>query len=467
MANAGQQALTGRLDSKIKLDVALFFAENPDAMDSAASIGTWAGYHMAEMEQALEELCADGLLTCHGQTYRLTDDQSLRAELRHFAAHYRQARRGVEDVIAGLERERRRMAERIEELEVSMRAIVGGMGDALIVVGSDLSVKFANSAAQALLGEAIGEVGRPLQDTGAPPELVEAFKDSADRAERVRASLVSSSHAGTRYYQADVSPILRHGGELYGLVGVLADVTELRRLDNLKSELIRFVSHELRNPLTALKSCADTLVIASEHLDHDRQQKFSQVISREVDRLARLVDGFLDISKIEAGRALDLHGRVFDAVQLAREAIELQRTASDRCTLSLLPTEEPIEVQADRDKTLQVLLNLLSNAQKYSPGGGEITVAVTRLNGDVHFSVCDQGVGIQPGELDQIFTPFYRADEATTRTVRGTGLGLYLSRKLVEAHGGRMWVESEPGRGSTFHFVLPSRPPVEEDAPNA
>jgi len=458
MSGPEQSTLAGRLNTKLKLDMALFFGGNPDAMDSVASLATWAGYREIELDQALQELAADGVLKRSGGVYTLTDHPETRRELAEFAAHYRYTRSGLEDLLETLERDRQRMAERIEELEISTQAIVASMAEGLVVVDPDMKLRFFNDAALQILPGDIGEqLGRPIEEAVPEPGFVAVLRESVTQNRPARGSLVRKTHKGVRHYLVNAKPVIGSGGAAFGHVCVLSDVTEIVELDQLKSDLISFVSHELRGPLTGVKSYAETLVLSGGRLGDEQREAFAQTISREVDRLARLLDGFLDISRIEAGRALEVNAHVFDPVALAREAIEIQRATLDRCPLGLRAQQDRLELVGDKDKVLQVLVNLLSNAVKYSPQGGDVTVTVASDGDAVRFAVEDHGLGIDAGLFEQVFTPFYRVRESSTRGVRGTGLGLYLSRHLVEAHGGRLWVESEPGLGSVFHFTIPLR----------
>ena len=218
------------------------------------------------------------------------------------------------------------------------------------------------------------------------------------------------------------------------------------------------MSHELRNPLGAVKSYADTLVIHADRLDEAKKREFAEVISQEVDRLARLIDAYLDISRIEAGRALELVLREVDAAGLAHRAATIQTAAEAERRIETDVPEGPVTITADKDKVLQILLNLLSNAVKYSPNGGSITLRLVELPDEVQYVVSDQGLGMDENQMRGIFTPFYRVRRSETRKVRGTGLGLYLSKHLAEAHGGRLWAESVPGQGSDFHLALPKCP---------
>ncbi len=454
-----QSLLAGKLDSMIKLDVALFFADNPDAMDSAASLGTWAGYREAELEEALAELCRDRLLVRTGGVYHLTPDPDTREALARFRDQYEQTRRSVEDIIAGLERDRRRLAERIEELEISTQAIVQGMGEGVVVVDAGLRLRYANRAAADILGDALVHgLGEPIDELVEEGALLDALRESREFSGEGRREIETIGPTGPRYYLLHVNAITTEEGDVHGHTCLLSDVTELRELDNLKSDLISFVSHELRNPLGAVKSYADTLVIHADRLDEAKKREFAEVISQEVDRLARLIDAYLDISRIEAGRALDLVLREVDAAGLAHRAATIQTAAEAERRIETDVPEGPVTITADKDKVLQILLNLLSNAVKYSPNGGSITLRLVELPDEVQYVVSDQGLGMDENQMRGIFTPFYRVRRSETRKVRGTGLGLYLSKHLAEAHGGRLWAESVPGQGSDFHLALPKCP---------
>jgi signal transduction histidine kinase len=280
-------------------------------------------------------------------------------------------------------------------------------------------------------------------------------------------------HAGAQDYlvKGKVSgPVVvrsvRHAIERHRLRSELEEAWEreqaqFRQMDRLKSDLIAFVSHELRGPLTAIKMCAVTLLREFlEELDEDGQDWLSQINS-EANRLARLIDAFLDIRQIDAGRPLELLRQRFSVPELVDEAVGIQRAAAVRCTFRTEYDGDVDTLFADRDKVLQILLNLLSNADKYSPKGGEVVLRVAPVMDGVQFAVVDQGVGIPPEVMPKLFTPFYRIQDQEEKGIRGTGLGLHLSKHLVEAHGGTLDVESTPGEGSVFSFIIPTSPPVE------
>ena len=227
----------------------------------------------------------------------------------------------------------------------------------------------------------------------------------------------------------------------------------LRELDRLKSEFIAVVSHELRTPLAAVYGAAMTL--QRRRLTDAERESMLGIVYRESDRLARLVDQVLWASRLESGRADVLAARI-DAVRLAGDVVAVARAhLPEHHTLELDADPATPPAMADQDKVRQVLVNLVENAVKYSPDGGRVEVRLRPASGHVRFTVADEGLGIPAAEHARIFDKFHRLDPHLTRGVGGTGLGLYICRELVERMDGRIWVESEPGRGSAFSFELP------------
>ncbi len=229
---------------------------------------------------------------------------------------------------------------------------------------------------------------------------------------------------------------------------------ELKQLDALKDEFVDLVSHELRAPLTNINASVELLL--SNGMPDGARTKL-EIIGHEASRLTRLVQGVLDISRIGAGR-LKLLKAPADPADLCRTAL-MQLGAADRDWRVHIAPGTPA-VMADADRVVQVLGNLLSNAVKYSPAASRIDLTVGPAPGgaDVLFSVTDEGVGIPAEEVDRIFERFHRVERHDARETYGHGLGLYIARKIVEAHGGRIWVETTPGAGATFLFTLPRAP---------
>lgn len=224
-----------------------------------------------------------------------------------------------------------------------------------------------------------------------------------------------------------------------------------------KTEFISFVSHELKQPMTSIKGYTDLLVKGLAGELNDMQRSFLEVVRSNVNRMDTMVQELLDISRIESGRLrleigpVALREVIEEAVRVIRQEIEARRQ-----TLEVKIVEPLPPVVADRNRVLQILTNLLSNAYKYTPEEGQIRVVAWQENGSVYCSVSDTGIGITPEEQERLFTKFFRSQNPVVRNVPGTGLGLAITKSLVELQGGRIWAESEPGKGSTFTFTLPT-----------
>ena len=231
-----------------------------------------------------------------------------------------------------------------------------------------------------------------------------------------------------------------------------AALERLREFDRLKDEFIAIVSHELRTPLTSVYGAAVTL---REHeLDDERRNALLEIVSTESARLARLLDDILWVSRLDSGRADTFITRVEAAPIIADVADATRTHLPPGLSLEVRQPPEVPPVAADPDKLRQVLVNLVENAVKYS-GQGRIEVRLEQQNGRMRFSVSDEGLGIPPEEHERIFDKFHRLDPDMTHGVGGTGLGLYICRELVERMNGRIWVDSERGKGATFTFELP------------
>lgn len=233
---------------------------------------------------------------------------------------------------------------------------------------------------------------------------------------------------------------------------------KLKELDQLKSDFISIVSHELRTPLTSIKAFAE-LIIMKPGMALARQQKLLGVINSETDRLARLINDILDLTKIEAGK-LSWHITELSVDEVIRSSIATMQSLADNKSIPVSLQIEPRlpVLVGDRDRLVQVLTNVLSNSIKFTPQGGKIEVTarlVQTPKPQIVVSVSDTGVGIPEEDLEMIFEKFQRSGDVLTNNTEGTGLGLTISRQIVEYHGGRIWVESTLGKGSTFTFTLP------------
>jgi len=243
----------------------------------------------------------------------------------------------------------------------------------------------------------------------------------------------------------------------------------LQELDRLKTQFMSVASHELKTPVTAMSGFLQVALrrikkrLDTGHPDPNEwaveQKAISDqlvIVQRQTTKLARLIDELLDVSRIQSGR-VDFSSDEMDVRQLAVEVAERMQTTTASHTITVEPGA-PVRIAADRDHLEQVLNNLIANAVKYTPDGGEITVRVGEEGGQATISVRDTGIGIPPEELEAVFGLFYRSPDRRARDVGGMGLGLYISKEIVDRHGGRIWAESELGKGTTFQVRLPRSP---------
>jgi signal transduction histidine kinase len=241
----------------------------------------------------------------------------------------------------------------------------------------------------------------------------------------------------------------------------------LKELDRMKSDFVSHVSHELRTPLTAIKGAVDLVLREVAGPLTEKQIHYLTRVRSNTQHLAGLINDLLDLSKIESGK-IELKSRRVSLGGLVHEVVEALRPVAAEKVIALETTfhEPSILVWADRDKINQVLMNLIGNALKFTPVQGRVTVSASRNGGEsVQVSVSDTGPGVPPEEKEKIFAKFYRVAEVNGENSKGTGLGLAIAKALVELHGGKIWVESEEGHGSTFYFTLPVSGP-QDDVPS-
>jgi two-component system, OmpR family, sensor histidine kinase MtrB len=238
---------------------------------------------------------------------------------------------------------------------------------------------------------------------------------------------------------------------LLALTGMMLSMAD--RLQEKQKEQLRFIAaiaHDLRNPLSSMSMASELLVRKGAEQDRG----LADIILRQVKNLDRMTGDLLDTTRIEAGH-IDLKLSLHDINALVSDSVQLHRAGSDLHRLRVEIPGEPVFCLCDGGRVSQVINNLISNALKYSPNGGDVTVRLRREKEQIVVAVSDQGIGIAPEELDNLFTPFYRT-RATRGTIPGIGLGLSASRRIVESHGGRLKVDSKPGAGSTFYMILPA-----------
>ena len=354
-----------------------------------------------------------------------------------------------------------RLREKVHDLgheQAKATAILDGMIEGVIAVDGRDVILLLNERARAMFGlDATRGERKPFLEVIRNRDLHEVFRESRARGEGAvsRRELRLASPVERRV-QVNAVP-LRLSPDEVGVVMVLHDVTELRRLEQVRTEFVANVSHELRTPLTAIHGYLETL-LAGALEERENARRFLEIVFRHTERLGRLLNDLTDLSNIELGRvSLKLAPTRLDEVVDAVLAIMSPRAVSGRVTLrSQVPPDLPT-VLADRDRLVQVVINLVDNAIKYTPEGGRVTVkAEARADGQVAVDVVDTGIGIPPIDLPRITERFYRVDKARSRELGGTGLGLAIVKHLVVAHGGQLRIESEPGRGTTVRVTVPT-----------
>jgi PAS domain S-box-containing protein len=347
---------------------------------------------------------------------------------------------------------RQRAEEALRKSEELYRTLATNFPNgAVFLFNQELQYTIADGAGLAPVGlskEALK--GKTIWEAS-PPDIC-AMLDPYYRAALAGTAASFEVSYANRIYLMHTLPIKNEHGEIFAGMAMTQDITALKEVERLKDEMISTVGHELRTPLTSLRGFAELML---EHeFPPDKRQRFLSIIHGETVRLTNLINDFLDLQRLESGRQAYHFERV-DLREVLREGMALFTQADAQHTLRLEAPDTLPPVQADKDRIRQVLSNLLSNAIKFSPRGGEVTVGTRQQGAYVEVWVTDQGMGIPPEAIPQLFNKFFRVDNSQTRHIGGTGLGLALVKKTVEAHQGQVRVDSEPDRGSTFFFTLP------------
>ncbi|ENR8281418.1 two-component system histidine kinase PnpS [Listeria monocytogenes] len=344
----------------------------------------------------------------------------------------------------------------IKQNEQRLNVIVQNLVSGVMLINVDKQVIMTNRTMYQILGET--EItGKPFYEvikSFALSQLIEATFET----KTIQQKEIILYFPREMILDASVSPILGENGEITGIILLLHDITQIRHLENVRSEFVTNVSHELKTPVTALKGFAETLLDGAMY-DEVLLKKFLTIIKEESDRLHRLIMDILALSRIEQNPVAENVELVdVDEVieQSARTIFEMATEKNIRVTIPE-KTSASVMIETDRDKLQQIVINLLSNAINYTPVDGKVEVKLIEQEAEVIIEVTDNGIGIPAKDIDRVFERFYRVDKARSRHSGGTGLGLSIVKHLVENCGGRIEVESQEEVGSTFRVTLPKK----------
>jgi PAS domain S-box-containing protein len=351
-----------------------------------------------------------------------------------------------------------------QEESTKSQSILTSIADGVVVNSSAGETIMVNPAAERILemsgADLIGRDYRSLfsvfDEEGQEVAIAAMEALLSTSASELHKAFKMTLEIDSRVINAHLSPVRTEQDDSLGVVTVLRDITKEVEADRAKSEFVSNVSHELRTPMTAIKGYTDLIHGGAVGPINENQEKFLRIIKNNADRLTALINDLLDISRVETGRVrfeprpLQIGDVIADVVNALAMPAEAKNHTLTYEVVAGLP-----DVIGDRNRLNQVLTNLVGNAIHYTPTGGRIEVSAYLVEGAIRVDVSDTGIGIAPEDLGRIFERFYRADDPLVQEAAGTGLGLSIARMFIEMHGGRVWVESEEGRGSTFTFILP------------
>lgn len=365
--------------------------------------------------------------------------------------------RNVGSIIANLQLYKEVVEER-EELLQTFESLTSG----LILVSPEKRISQMNASARGIFGFGSDVVGKPISDLVKEETLLSFFGAGLEGLEPVPIEFITHIGGVERVFLVQGAGVQNEEGRTLGFVVILNDITDQKNLDRMKSSFVAMASHELRTPLTAIKGFVSTLLM-DDGFELEERREFYQIIDHECDRLTRLINDLLNTARIEANESLRPTYGMVAVRDLVEKSVVIQKQASARHNVYAKIEGEMPEIIGDEDKLDQVLTNLLNNAIKYSPAGGDVIVHA-KVEGDhVLIGVEDQGMGIPADHLAKVFEKFHRVHNEDNRKIYGTGLGLFLVKHLVEqVHMGEIWAESEVGKGSTFWFKIPIKLDVEK-----
>ncbi len=373
-----------------------------------------------------------------------------------------QARRDeIGDLSRALASMETRLHDRLELLQVErhkLAAVLAGMVEGVVAVDDEQRILHVNEAAARMLSVEVRDyAGGSLFDLTRVPKV----SDTVATVLRTGTNAQDEVHlpgSPPRILQLHASPLRDVGNQVTGSVVVLHEVTELRRLETVRRDFVANVSHELKTPLAAIRGILET-VDEDPQMPDEIRVNFLSKVRRQSQRLSALVSDLLVLSRIESDHALDQRD-IHDLRDVVGDSVTkyADDVSGQGLTLETDISEHPVQVLSDEETLREIVDNLLTNAVRYTPSGGQLWLRVRSESGSAVFEMEDTGIGIEPSEQDRIFERFYTVDKARSREKGGTGLGLAIVKHATESMGGQIFLESQPGRGSTFRVRIPLAP---------
>lgn len=342
----------------------------------------------------------------------------------------------------------------INENQTRLRELINHLIIGVMVVDSEGHITMVNPVMNEVLGEDLyGKIGERFDEALHSTTLVEMIRQAMSE-QTIQNQEAELLYPEEKIVDANVVPVFNQQKETFNHIVLLYDITEIRRLEKVRTDFVANVSHELRTPITAVKGFAETLLDGALQ-DEAVLVEFLEIIYKESTRLDLMVQDILQLSKLEKHKASTVVQRV-KAREVVEEVLKIVHQKTDLKQISVdLIEPVPVELDIDRDQLKQITLNLVGNAIAYTPEGGEITVTLSKTDKEAVLSVADNGVGIPKESQARVFERFYRVDKARSRNAGGTGLGLAIVKWLVENNDGQISLESEEHKGSTFTVWLP------------
>lgn len=383
---------------------------------------------------------------------------NLRRQVQGMVEHNQTMQSELIQISAEAGRVQSRLAERRRQLYM----VISSMPNMLIILDKENRVKavFVPPDFPLELRIEVLDTNRPMRDI-LPARLAEDVESAVwelrSSGQNAGFEYTEDSEDQSLYYEVRVSPVI----DSTDCLVVINNITERRqqekRLMQMKDDFISYASHEIRTPIYAIKGFLD-LILSGKVDSVETQQEFLQRVANGVERLSALASDLLDSSRIQSGQ-MRVSCQDVDIRDLVQEVVDSLKAIAHIKEIEIVAMQPslPLIAPADKLRVHQVLINLLQNAMHYSQPGQEIIVGATSVEGGVKVTVTDLGLGIPPQDLPHVFDKFFRVDSETNQTTAGSGLGLYISQSIIELHGGQIGVDSEPGKGSTFYFVLPTR----------